>query len=241
MNISPVNMNSNSRPIVNKQQTATRPATSYLNFRGNENPQTDLMVKGPSLFNGFDGSIKGNFNGTNVDFKIDQKVLKFLDQKNLVGTYEVGDTTKNCNLNFRQTFNIVHKYKINGSFGDKNVEMKFANPFIKTSEITGIYNSKDVNLKINRKLSNVIRNEYRLTGEINNKKVDLDCKGLFFFGGKIEGTFNGKPVKFSTDQKLNPFIDKRDVTAEFDLNNDDKEDLLFLNSALTINDLFLRK
>lgn len=239
MQIAPLNMYSNK-----KSSMQLKNANSYIsktNFLGSDEFQSELKVKGPSLYNGFDGSIKGDFNGIKVDFEIDQKILTLLGKKKLAGTYKIENESKKCDLNFNQKFNLAYAYGINGNFGEKNVDIRFANPILKYSEITGKYNSKDVNLKINRKLSNIIRNEYKLTGEINDKKVDLNCKGLFFYGGKMEGTFDGRPVKFSTDKSYNPFIDKRDISIDFELNKDDKEDLLFLSSVLTINDLDLRK
>lgn len=212
--------------------------SSKIPFKSNE--ESELKVKGPSLYNGFDGSIKGNFNGISVDFDIDKKIITILDKERLAGTYKIDDETKKCDLNFKQKFNIAHKYQINGVFGDKNVNILFATPLIKHSNVTGTYNSNAINLHINRNLSNIIRNDYKLTGEFNNKNVDLHCKGLFFFGGHIEGTFNGKPVNISTNQKLNPFVDKRKMLLDFNLDNEDKEDFLFLNTIMTINDLYLR-
>lgn len=238
MKITAINLYTNS----NQTQRNQIPYNSYkANFMGEDTYDSKLKVKGPSLFNGFDGSIKGDFHGAKVNFEIDQKLVTLLDKKKLGGTYEIDNQEKKCELRFNQKFTWGHTYQIAGNFGDKNVDIRFANPILKYSDVKGKYNSKDVNLKINRKMSNIIRNEYTMTGEINNKKVDLHCKGLFFFGGSMEGTFDGKPVKFSTNQKLNPFVDTRDVKINFDLNNDDKEDLLFLSSAMTINDLYLRK
>lgn len=231
------NLYSNQGRINYKKNTNLSMYTT--NFLGAESPESELKIKGPSLFNGFDGSIKGDFNGIKVDFELDEKVMTLLDRQELTGKYEIDNKVKTCDLKFKQKFNIAHTYGIYGNFGDKNVDIRFENPLIKYSDITGNYNSKSVNLKVDRKLSNLIRNQYYIKGEINNKKVDLNCKGLFFFGGSIEGTFDGKPVKFETNQKINPFVDKRDITAEFDLNNDDKEDLLFLCSAITVNSLYL--
>lgn len=240
MKVSAINQNSyqNKGMVINNSLNSKY--MNNVNFRGNDMNYDEIKVKGPSLFNGFDGSIKGDFDGVAVDFKIDQKVLKLLDSKRLKGTYKINNETKKCDLDFKQKFNIAHVYKIGGSFGDKNVDVRFENPIIKTSDIIGAYNSKPLNLKMNRKLSNIIRNQYSLTGEINGKKVDLTCKGLFFFGGNIEGTFDGKPVDIVTAKTLNPFIDTRNQAIKLSMNEDDKEDLLFLNSVIAINDLYFR-
>lgn len=240
MNIMPVSPNMQKFRCGNSS-VKTNVYANNIPFRGAENAQSQLKVNGPSPFNGFDGSIKGDFNGISVDFMIGQKFWTFLDKEKLTGTYKIDDKMNKCDLSFNQRFSLAHEYKINGTFGDKQVDIEFDNPLIKYSSISGSYNSKDMNIQIDRKLSNIIRDESHLKGQINGKEVDLDYKGLFFFGGSVKGTFDGVPIELSTNQKINLFFDERDINIATNLDKDDKEDLLFLVSAMTVNDLYLEK
>ena len=234
MNISPV-VGQTSQCCSYKENT-TKPL-NRTSFKGDE-----LDVKAPSLFNGFDGKIKGDFDGATVNFNIDQKFLKLLNKEKLSGNYTIDDgEEKKCNLEFNQKFSLANKYNIKGAFGDKKVDINFANPIIKYSKIKGSYNSKPVNIEVNRKLSNVLRNEYHLSGTINGKKVDLTCKGLLLLNGSIKGTFNGKSVEFDSKQKINLLVDHRQVESKTALNNEDKEDMLLLHTAIMINDLNLHR
>jgi len=199
---------------------------------------TDLKVAGTFAYN---GSINGHFDDVNVNLKIDEKVFKLLDERKLVGKYKLNGENKDVNLDFQQKINWSHEYKIKGNFGEKGVDVNFINPVIKTGEIKGKYNSNKVDLKIDRNLANVARDEFNVTGKFNGKKVDLDCKGLFLHGASIEGEFDGRKIKLRTDQKFNLFRDSREINAEFNLKADDKEDLLFLVSTLTMNDLYLHE
>lgn len=198
------------------------------------NPNTKIEMRGPIWK---EGSVKGNVGDSKIDFHIDKTILTLFDKRNLSGKHTLKSEEQNVNLDFTQNLNIAKDYTIKGNWGNKNVDINFVRPILKSGDITGSYNSKPVDIKIDKNVMNILRGHYKYKGTINGKPIDIKYRGFLLNGANMEGTFNGKDIAVRYDKNFNLIRDSRDMHAEINLPQDDKDDFIFFQTMLQISDI----